>query len=80
MYLLNKNIDHNGKQYPKGCEIKKDDGNFAMLMNAGHVDEIKPTAKAPAEAAPEVGQSAEQSASKPEEQSAGPAKPARSSR
>lgn len=39
MFVINKNINHNGKAYAKDSEIAKDDANFELLMKAGHVNE-----------------------------------------
>jgi hypothetical protein len=55
MYLVNKNINHNGKDYPKGSEIKSSDAGFKDLLGAGHLDEVNGSSKkAEPEAAPEV--------------------------
>lgn len=38
MFVVNKNIIHNGKSYPKDTEIKKTDDGFDELIKTGHVD------------------------------------------
>lgn len=35
-YLVNKDIDHDGKLYKKGSEIKEGDKGFKEILNAGH--------------------------------------------
>jgi hypothetical protein len=67
MYVVNKNIEHNGKSYSKGSEIKKDDKGFDLLKQAGHVEALsEPKAEA-------------NEGSKQEEQSVESEKPARKS-
>ncbi len=74
MFLLNKNVLHNGKSYPKGSEIKKGDDGFEALVKNGHAEEAKSVAHA------EGGSSEQPEAGQSEEQPARPAKPGRSSR
>ncbi len=40
-YVMNKNVEHNGKPYPKGTEIKESDDGFKNLVQAGHADELE---------------------------------------
>jgi hypothetical protein len=63
MYLLNKNVTHNGKAYPKGSEIKEGDEGFKAVVGAGHASEVKPVEAVKGE---------------PEKQSAQSEKPAKS--
>lgn len=37
-YLMNKNVEHNGKMYLKGAEIKEGDLGFNDIVNKGHAD------------------------------------------
>lgn len=54
MYVMNKNVSHNGKDYPAGSEIKPGDEGFKELLKAGHVNEGKgAVAQAAVEDAPE---------------------------
>ena len=39
-YLMNKNVDHNGKKYAKGVEISKGDEGFEEIIQAGHADAL----------------------------------------
>ena len=39
-YVMNKNVEHNGKPYSKGQEIKPSDEGFKSIVQAGHADEI----------------------------------------
>lgn len=38
MYVMNKNVEHNGKAYLKGQEIKPGDAGFDIIVKAGHAD------------------------------------------
>lgn len=40
-YKMNKNVEHNGKPYPLGMEIKEGEANCKLLVEAGHASEIK---------------------------------------
>ena len=81
-FRMNKNVMHNKVSYAKHSEIGENDGAFKTLMAAGHVDTLT-WADAPADkqapvveaVKPEGGEVVE--ASKSEEQSVAPAKPAR---
>lgn len=55
-HILNKNILHNGKNYPKGSKIKSSDEGFKEIVKGGHADPIDPEAvvEAPAEVEVEV--------------------------
>lgn len=64
-HVVNKNLDHNGKLYAKGDEIKPSDPGFKELLQAGHANEVKEEAKA---------------ASEPEQKSVEQAKPASKSK
>lgn len=44
--VMNKNVIHNGKSYPKGSEILPSDDGFQQVKNSGHVDEIEGEAQA----------------------------------
>jgi len=39
MFVVNKNINHNGKSYAKDSEIKESDAGFKELLKSGHVNE-----------------------------------------
>lgn len=53
MFVVNKNISHNGKDYLNGSEIKKGDAGFDELVKAGHAVEVSGSSKAQAEPVPE---------------------------
>ncbi len=38
---MNKNVEHDGKSYPKGSEIKESDNGFKALTSVGHADEVE---------------------------------------
>lgn len=40
-YLMNKNVVHNGKDYPNGSELKESDDGFKSLIAQGHATELK---------------------------------------
>lgn len=40
-YVMNKNVVHNGKSYPKATEIEEGSEGFNELKEAGHVDELQ---------------------------------------
>lgn len=44
MFVMNKNVNHNGKDYARGQELKHGDP-IEMFVKAGHADEIKGVAK-----------------------------------
>lgn len=46
-YIMNKNVDHNGKFYAKGSEIGDGDPGFKDIVKAGHAQD--PFEKEPAE-------------------------------
>lgn len=35
-YLMNKNVEHNGKMYAKGSEIQEGDDGFEEIVKKGH--------------------------------------------
>ena len=37
---MNKRVTHNGKDYPKGSKISKEDEGFEVMFKAGHIDEV----------------------------------------
>lgn len=39
-YVLNKNVWHNEKEYPKGSELKPGMDGFEDILKAGHCDVI----------------------------------------
>lgn len=39
MFVMNKNVHHNRKEYKKGFVIEESDDGFADLKKAGHVEE-----------------------------------------
>ncbi len=43
LYKVNKNVEHNGKSYPKDGEIKESDEGFKDLLQAGHAEEVFPS-------------------------------------
>lgn len=44
-YLMNKNVNHNGKDYLKGSEIKEGDDGFKSIVDSGHTDSFDFSAK-----------------------------------
>lgn len=49
-YVVNKNITHSGKSYPKGSPISEGDAGFKELLQAGHLnDGAEPKVAVPAE-------------------------------
>jgi len=59
---LNKNVNHNGKDYAKGSEISKSDEGFDVLVKSGHADLVGGQEQVP-EQLPEGSESEEQSES-----------------
>jgi len=49
MFKVNKNINHNGRLYAAGSEIKPSDPGFKDLKAAGHVEGEEAKASAPVE-------------------------------
>lgn len=46
MFVMNKNVSHNRKEYAKNHIVEKSDEGFAELKKAGHVDEVAASHKA----------------------------------
>jgi len=62
MFLLNKNITHDGHSYPSGSEIKKSDSGFNDLLKSGHINEsVAPNVEQVAIACPILEESKEES-------------------
>ena len=49
-YLMNKNVEHDGKFYAKGVEISEGDKGYKELIEMGHADEFLFKDEAPADA------------------------------
>ena len=39
-YLMNKNVEHNGRKYLSGSEIKPSDPGFKEIVQSGHAKEF----------------------------------------
>jgi len=74
-YKMNKNVEHNGKLYAKGQEIKPSDAGFKEIVDKGHAEVIEVSEKSE-----EPMQESSEVASGPEEQSSESVKPARKSK
>ncbi len=40
-FVMNKNVDHNNKPYPKGTAIGESEKDFKVLLANGHLDEVQ---------------------------------------
>lgn len=40
-HVMNKNVIHNGKHYPKGSELKADDKAFEQMVSDGHAHSME---------------------------------------
>lgn len=44
-FLMNKNVEHNGKSYAKGSEIKEGEPGFKDIVQAGHAVAVEDKAE-----------------------------------
>ncbi len=51
-YVMNKNVQHNKSEYPKGSEIAESADGFNELLKSGHIDTVDFSASPKAEVEP----------------------------